>query len=91
MSKRKVREPSNNSNSAQNKTVFFKRKKVCPLSGADAPDIDYKNIKLLSRFISEKGRILPSRITAVSAHKQRELKKAIKRARDVALLPYVGQ
>jgi small subunit ribosomal protein S18 len=51
--------------------------------------IDYKDTKLLSRFLSERGKIVPSRITAVSAKKQRELSRAIKRARTMALLPYV--
>ena len=52
--------------------------------------IDYKDVKLLSRFISEKGKIIPSRITSVSAKKQRELARAIKRARYIGLLPYVA-
>ena len=60
--------------------------KPCPLSGKDAPIIDYKNIKLLKKYISESGKILPSRITSVSQKKQRELSKAIKRARILALL-----
>ena len=68
---------------------FFRRRKTCPFSGANAPKIDYKDAKLLSRFISERGKIVPSRITAVSAKKQRELAAAIKRARFLALLPYV--
>jgi len=68
---------------------FFRRKKSCPFSGSHAPKIDYKDVKLLSRFISERGKIVPSRITAVSAKKQRELAQAIKRARHLALLPYV--
>ena len=67
---------------------FFRRRKSCPFSGADAPVIDYKDVKLLQRYISERGKIVPSRITAVSAKKQRELAAAIKRARFVALLPY---
>ena len=58
----------------------------CPLSGKDAPTIDYKNIKLLKRYISDSGRILPSRVTSVSHKKQKELSKAIKRARTLALL-----
>ena len=58
----------------------------CPLSVKDAPIIDYKNIKLLKKYISESGRILPSRITFVSQKKQKELSKAIKRARFLALL-----
>ncbi len=68
---------------------FFRRKKTDPFSGAGAPKIDYKDVKLLQRYISERGKIVPSRITAVSAKKQRELAKAIKRARFLALLPYV--
>jgi small subunit ribosomal protein S18 len=68
---------------------FFRRKKSCPFSGPDAPAIDYKDVRLLSRFLSERGKIVPSRITAVSGKKQRELAKAIKRARFLALLPYV--
>jgi small subunit ribosomal protein S18 len=68
---------------------FFRRRKVCPFSGENAPKIDYKDVKLLQRYVSERGKIVPSRITAVSAKKQRELAKAIKRARFLALLPYV--
>ena len=68
---------------------FFRRRKVCPFSGANAPKIDYKDVKLLQRFISERGKIVPSRITAVSTKKQRLLAVAIKRARFMALLPYV--
>ena len=70
---------------------FFRRPKSCPFSGQNAPKIDYKDVKLLQRFISERGKIVPSRITAVSAKKQRELAKAIKRARVLALLPFVTQ
>ena len=62
---------------------FFK---PCPLSGKNAPIIDYKNIKLLKKYISESGRILPSRVTSVSQGKQRELSSAIKRARLLALI-----
>ncbi len=68
---------------------FFRRKKTCPFSGANAPKIDYKDVKLLQRFISERGKIVPARITAVSNKKQRILANAIKRARFMALLPYV--
>ncbi|MDP6173564.1 MAG: 30S ribosomal protein S18 [Rhodospirillales bacterium] len=69
---------------------FFRRRKTCPFTGDHAPKIDYKDVKLLSRYISERGKIVPSRITAVSAKKQRELARAIKRARVMALLPYVS-
>ena len=68
---------------------FFRRRKTCPFSGANAPKIDYKDVKLLQRYISERGKIVPSRITAVSSKKQRELSKAIKRARFMALIPYL--
>ena len=64
----------------------YKFKKKCPLSGKGAPIVDYKNIKLLKRYISENGKILPSRITSVSQKKQRELSLSIKRARNLALL-----
>ena len=64
-------------------TKFFK---PCPLSEKNAPTVDYKNIKLLKKYISESGRILPSRITSVSVKKQKELSKSIKRARLLALL-----
>ena len=64
----------------------YKFKKKCPLSGKGAPSIDYKNIKLLKRYISENGKILPSRITSVSQKKQRELSLSIKRARNLALI-----
>ena len=68
---------------------FFLRRKTCPFSGDNAPKIDYKDVKLLQRFMSERGKIVPSRITAVCTKKQRELAKAIKRARFMALLPYL--
>ncbi|APG62437.1 30S ribosomal protein S18 [Sphingorhabdus lutea] len=68
---------------------FFRRRKSCPFHGKDAPVIDYKDTRLLQGYISERGKIVPSRITAVSAKKQRELSKAIKRARHIGLLPYI--
>ncbi len=70
---------------------FFRRRKTCPFSGENAPKIDYKDVKLLQKYVSERGKIVPSRITAVSAKKQRELSKAIKRARNIALLPFIVQ
>jgi len=70
--------------------VFFKRRKTCPFTGKNAPDIDYKDVRLLSRYISERGKIVPSRITAVSQKAQRKLAREIKRARFLALLPYVA-
>ncbi len=69
--------------------TFHRRRKTCPFSGEGAPVIDYKDVKLLQRFTSERGKIVPSRITAVSAKKQRELAQAIKRARFLGLIPYL--
>ena len=67
---------------------FGDRKKFCPFSQKNSPKIDYKDIKLLQRYISEKGKITPSRITNVSADKQKKLAKAIKRARYLSLMSY---
>ena len=64
----------------------FKFKKKCPLSGKGAPKIDYKNIRLLKKYVTENGKILPSRITSVSQKKQRELSTSIKRARNLGLI-----
>ena len=64
----------------------YKFKKKCPLSGKGAPLIDYKNIKLLRKYMTENGKIMPSRITSVSQKKQRELSLSIKRARNLALI-----
>ena len=64
----------------------FKFKKKCPLSGKGAPKIDYKNVRLLRRYVTENGKILPSRITSVSQKKQRELSMSIKRARNLGLI-----
>lgn len=67
---------------------YFQRRKACPFSGENAPKIDYKDTRLLGRYISEYGKIIPKHVTSVSAKKQRELATAIKRARILALLPY---
>ena len=89
MKKRNNKRKSSQSNFSK-LSVFqnnkYKFKKKCPLSGKGAPVVDYKNIKLLKRFISENGKILPSRITSVSQKKQRELSLSIKRARNLALI-----
>ena len=89
MKKRNNRKRSSESNFSK-LSVFqnqkYKFKKKCPLSGKGAPIVDYKNIKLLKRYISENGKILPSRITNVSQKKQRELSLSIKRARNLALI-----
>jgi len=68
---------------------FFRRRKSCPFSGDNAPKIDYKDTRTLQRYLSERGKIIPARISAVSTLKQRELAIAIKRARFLGLLPYV--
>ncbi len=68
---------------------FNRRRKSCPFTGPNAPVIDYKDVKLLSRYLSERGKIVPARISSVSLKKQRELATAIKRARFLGLLPYV--
>jgi small subunit ribosomal protein S18 len=83
--------PRSSSAPGAGRKVFFRRKKTCPLTGPNAPKVDYKDVKLLQRFISERGKILPSRITSVSHKKQRVLAQAIKRARNLALLPFVSQ
>jgi small subunit ribosomal protein S18 len=70
---------------------FRGRPKSCPFSGKHALKIDYKDVNLLKRFVSERGKMMPSRITAVSAKRQRELAQAIKRARFLALLPYADK
>src|SRR5450631_1551349 len=70
---------------------FTRRRKSCPFSGANAPTIDYKDVRLLQRFVSERGKIVPSRISAVSSKKQRELAQALKRARFLERLPKLGQ
>lgn len=69
--------------------LFFRRRRACPFEEKGAPTIDYRDIETLSKFTSERGKILPRRITSVSAKKQRELARAIKRARLLALMPYM--
>lgn len=84
-------EDNNRNGDNSGRRPFFRRRKTCPFSGSNAPKIDYKDTKTLTRYISERGKIVPSRITAVSSKKQRELARAIKRARFLALIPYVSQ
>jgi small subunit ribosomal protein S18 len=69
---------------------FFRRRKSCPFSGQNAMKIDYKDTRTLSKFVSERGKMMPSRITAVSIKKQRILAVAVRRARFLALMPYVN-
>ena len=75
---------------AGGRRTFFRRKKTCPFTSDHAAEITYKDVKLLGRYISERGKIVPSRITAVSQKAQRQLAREIKRARFLALLPYVS-
>ena len=88
--KKRNQKKKNTQNNFSKLSIFqnqkYKFKKKCPLSGKGAPIIDYKNIKLLKKYISENGKILPSRITNVSQKKQRELALSIKRARNLALI-----
>ena len=89
--KRKKKNNSKRKTTSYSKLNLFQKPGIkffrpCPLSGKDAPIIDYKNIKVLKKYISERGRIMPSRITSVSQKKQKELSKAIKRARLLALV-----
>ena len=89
--KRKKKNNSKRKTTSYSKLNLFQKPGIkffrpCPLSGKNAPLIDYKNIKVLKKYISESGRILPSRITSVSQNKQKKLSRAIKRARLLALL-----
>lgn len=69
---------------------FFRRRKSCPFTGRNAMKIDYKDTRILVKFVSERGKMMPSRITAVSIKKQRLLAVAVRRARFLALMPYVN-
>ncbi len=71
--------------------IFVKKRKQCPFTAAGVRYIDYKDINTLGQFITERGKIIPRRITGVSAYHQRLLAKAVKRARHMALLPFVAQ
>ena len=76
-------------NDAAGSKPFFRRKKTCPFSGPEGIPLDYRDTRTLSKFVSERGKIIPARISAVSAPKQRKLAQAIKRARVLALIPYL--
>lgn len=88
-------ESSNNSQERQgqgaggNRRHFFKRKKSCMFCEPNGPRIDYKDIKTMSKFVSERGRMIPRRITSVCTKHQRTVATSIKRARFLSLLPYV--
>ena len=81
----------NSKKDERSNSPFENRKKFCPFSQPTSPLIDYKDTRLLSRYITEKGKIIPSRITGVSRKKQKELAKAIKRARFLSLLSYTNK
>ena len=85
---KKSRNTNNRSRQDRKSSPFEDRKKFCPFSQKTSPKIDFKDIKLLSRYISEKGKMTTSRITNVSSKKQKELSKAIKRARFLGLMSY---
>ena len=84
--KKKSYNKDENSNSP-----FENKKKFCPFSQPNSPKIDYKDLRMLSRYITEKGKIVPSRITGVSSGKQKELARAIKRARFLSLMSYTNK
>ena len=91
MRKKDKRKKKGDKFGAQNKLTLFKRpdfrtNRTCPLSAKNAPEIDYKNLRLLKRYVSDTGKILPSRITSVSQNKQRKLSLAIKRAQFFGLI-----
>tara|TARA_Y100001980_G_C14470566_1_gene250803 strand:- start:549 stop:821 length:273 start_codon:yes stop_codon:yes gene_type:complete len=90
MKNKKNNSNRNKSNNFSRLSIFqpnrYRFRKTCPLSSKGAPIVDYKNIKLLKRYVSENGKILPSRITNISQKKQRELSLSIKRARNLALI-----
>ena len=90
MYKKRTKKKKNKQSNFAKLSIFqpnkYRFKKKCPLSAKGAPIIDYKNIKLLKKYISENGKILPSRITNISLKKQRELSLSIKRARNLALI-----
>ena len=87
MQKEKSNYENNDSSGAK---PFFRRKKTCPFSGPEGIAIDFRDTTTLNKFVSERGKIIPARISAVSAPKQRKLAQAIKRARILALMPYVA-
>ena len=89
--KRRKKKSAKSKSSSYSKLSLFQKPGIkffrpCPLSGKNAPVVDYKNVKLLRRYLSDTGKILPSRITSVSQYKQRELSTAIKRAKILGLI-----
>ena len=88
---KKTRNNKSRNRDESKNSPFEDRKRFCPFSNKNSPVIDYKDTKLLSRYISEKGKIVPSRITNVSRSKQKELSEAIKRARFLSLMSYTNK
>lgn len=74
-----------------NQSVFIRRKKSCPLRDIPFSEISYTNLKLLNKFLSERGKIIPSRVTNVEVKKQKALANAIKRARHLALISPIAK
>jgi small subunit ribosomal protein S18 len=74
-----------------NQGVSIRRRRSCPLKSIPEEEINYKNLKLLNKYITERGKIVPSRISNISSKKQRKLSKAIKRARNLALLSFISK
>lgn len=74
-----------------NQGMLTRKRRVCPLKDTPLEDINFKNLKLLSKYITERGKIIPSRISGVSAKRQRKLSQAIKRARMLALLSFISK
>ena len=70
---------------------YFRRKKFCRFTAEGVDEIDYKDLATLKAYVTETGKIVPSRITGTKAHYQRQLAIAVKRARELALLPYTGE
>src|SRR5436305_10154279 len=70
---------------------MFRRRKVCKFCADKIDDINYKDVKLIGPFVPERGKILPRRISGTCAKHQRKLQTAIKRARQIALIPYVTE
>lgn len=87
MKKKKLRQKREE----RSNSPFENKKKFCPFSQPGSPKIDYKDTKMLSRYLTEKGKIIPSRITGVSRKKQKELARAIKRARFLSLISYTNK
>jgi small subunit ribosomal protein S18 len=86
---------SNTNNAPQKRAIpegpFVRKRKQCPFTAVGVKHIDYKDIDTLLQFVTERGKIIPRRITGVSSYHQRQLATAIKRARHMALLPFAAQ